>query len=48
MSENNVLIFDEAEKLVGRFIFDKSECTDENDIMFTVASKLYEVTGKTK
>lgn len=40
--------FSEAEKLVGRFIFDKSKCTDENDIMFTAASKLYEVTGKGK
>ena len=38
--------YDVAEKLVDKFIFDKSECVEENDIMFTAASKLYEVMGK--
>lgn len=37
-----------AEKLVELFIDDKSECTEENDIMFTAASKLYQVMGKRK
>lgn len=40
--------FEEAEKLVEQFILDKSKCTDENDIMFTAASTLYQVTGKKK
>ncbi len=40
--------FDVAEELVDRFIFDKSECFDENDIMFTAASKLYGAMGKTE
>ena len=40
--------FDTAEELVDRFINDKSECTEENDIMFTAASKLYQVMGKRK
>lgn len=40
--------FDAAEELVGRFIFDKTKCSDENDIMFTAASKLYEATGNKK
>lgn len=40
--------FEAAEELVGRFIFDKTECTDENDIMFMAASRLYEATGKRK
>lgn len=40
--------FEEAEKLVERFIWDKSKCTDENDIMFMAASTLYQVTGKKK
>lgn len=43
-----VKAFEEAEKLVERFILDKSKCTDENDIMFTAASILYQVTGKKK
>lgn len=38
--------FDAAEELVGRFIPDRSGCTEENDIMFTAASKLYETIGK--
>lgn len=40
--------YEAAEKLVNRFIFDRSECTEENDIMFTAASKLYEATGNRK
>ena len=40
--------FDKAEKLVDQFIFDKTDCLDENDIMFTAASKLYEAEGKKK
>ena len=43
-----VKAFEEAEKLVERCILDKSKCTDENDIMFTAASILYQVTGKKK
>ena len=39
---------DAAEELVNRFIDDRSECTEENDIMFTAASKLYQVMGKRK
>ena len=31
-----------------RFIWDKSKCTDENNIMFMAASALYQVTGKKK
>lgn len=40
--------YDEAEKLVDRFIINKSECLEENDIMLTAASKLYEASGKKK
>lgn len=40
--------YEAAEELVSRFIFDRSECTEENDIMFTAASKLYEATGNKK
>lgn len=40
--------YDGAEKLVDKFIFDKSVCVDENDIMFTAASKLYGAMGKRK
>lgn len=40
--------YDLAEELVNRFIFDKSECFEENDIMFTAASKLYAAMGKRK
>lgn len=35
-----------AEELVAEFIPDKSVCSDENDMMFTAASKLYEAMGK--
>lgn len=40
--------FAAAEELVDKFILDRSECLDENDIMFTAASKLYEAMGKRK
>lgn len=40
--------FAAAEELIDRFIPDKTECSEENDIMFTAASKLYEATGKQK
>ena len=40
--------YEEAEQLVDRFIFDKSQCSAENDIMFTAASKLYATEGKRK
>ena len=40
--------FGQAEELVDRFIPDKSLCREENDIMFTAASKLYEKMGKKK
>lgn len=40
--------YDEAEKLVDKFIINKSECVEENDIMFTAASKLYKAMGKKK
>ena len=40
--------YGEAEKLVNRFIFDKSECFEENEIMFTAASKLYGAMNKKK
>lgn len=37
-----------AEELIQRFISETSECTEENDIMFTAASKFYEATGNKK
>ena len=40
--------YKEAEKLVDRFIPDKSECDDDNEIMFIAASKLYGLTGNKK
>ena len=40
--------YGEAEKLVDQFIIDKTECSEENDIMFTAASKLYGAMGKRK
>ena len=40
--------YNEAGKLVDRFIADKSECDDDNEIMFAAASKLYEFTGNKK
>lgn len=38
----------EAESVVDRYIPDKTSCSDENDVMFTAASKLYEAMGKKK
>ena len=43
-----VKAFEKAERSVERFIWDKSKCTDENNIMFMAASSLYQVTGKKK
>ena len=40
--------FAEAETLVDKFLPDKSYCSEENDIMFTAASRLYEAVGKKK
>ena len=40
--------YDAAETLVDRFIINKSECLDENDMMFIAASKLYKAMGKKK
>ena len=40
--------FDEAEKFVERFISDKTQCSEENDMMFIAASTLYQVTGRKK
>ena len=40
--------YEKAEQLIDRFIPDKSLCEDENDIMFTAASKLYQAMGKKK
>lgn len=40
--------FDEAEQLIRQFIGDGDECTEENDVMFTAASKFYEITGNKK
>lgn len=37
-----------AEVLVDKFILDKTVCTDDNDIMFTAASILYDKMGKIK
>jgi len=40
--------YEKAEQQVDRFIPDKSRCVDENDIMFTAASKLYQAMGRKK
>lgn len=40
--------FEEANQLVDLFVLDKTQCSDENEIMFTAASKLYEAEGKRK
>lgn len=40
--------FDTADKLVHQFIPHPSKCTDDNDIMFLAASRLYEATGRKK
>ncbi len=38
--------YEAAEKLVDGFIINKSECVEENEIMFIAASRLYEAMGK--
>ncbi|HBA63122.1 MAG TPA: hypothetical protein DCZ20_04620 [Lachnospiraceae bacterium] len=38
--------YDKAETQVDRFIMDKSKCSEENEIMFIAASKLYGAIGK--
>lgn len=43
-----VRAFEDAEKLVEQFIPDKSQCSEENDMMFMAASILYQVTGRKK
>ena len=43
-----VKAFEEAEKLVHQFIPDKTQCSEENDMMFEAASRLYQVTGRKK
>ena len=40
--------YEAAEELVENFIFDRTQCTDETDIMFTAASGLYAAMGKTE
>lgn len=40
--------FAKAEALVDKFLPDKSHCSEESDIMFTAASKLYQAEGKKK
>lgn len=40
--------FDTAEELIKRFISEDSECSEDNDIMFTAASRFYEVIGNKK
>lgn len=37
-----------AEKLIRQHISDDTECTDENDILFTAASTYYQAAGKKK
>ena len=43
-----VKAFEEAEKIVEHFIPDKSQCSEENDMMFVAVSMLYQVTGREK
>ena len=43
-----VKAFEEAEKLVEYFIPDKSQCSEENDMMFVAAYTLYQVTERKK
>ena len=40
--------YEEAEKLAAGFILNPAECTEENEIMFTAVSKLYEAMGRKK
>ena len=37
-----------AQEIVGTYIKEDTECTDENDIIFTAAERLYEATGDEK
>ena len=43
-----VKAFEKADKLVEQFIPDKTQCSEENDMMFVAASTLYQVTGRKK
>ena len=43
-----VKAFEEAEKLVDQFMPDKTQCSEENDMMFVAASAFYQVTGRKK
>lgn len=38
--------YEAAEELVERFIFDRTQCSDETDIMFMAVSTLYAAMGK--
>lgn len=40
--------YEDAEKIVAYWIGEDIECTDENDIMFSAAEKLYQLTGEKK
>lgn len=40
--------YNDAEKIVDKFIADKMTCLEENEIMFIAASRLYEATRKMK
>lgn len=40
--------YEKGQELIDRFILNPNECTDENDIIFTAASKFYEATGNKK
>lgn len=40
--------YDETRKLIEKFIIDPTICTDDNDILFTAASKFYEAIGDNK
>lgn len=40
--------YEEAENLINEFLLDKTQCDDENIILFTAASELYKKTGNKK
>lgn len=40
--------YEKAQKLIDTYILDPNECGDEEDIIFTAASKFYEKTGNKK
>ena len=40
--------YEKAQQIINQFIPNPDECGDENDIMFTAASKFYEATGNKK